>query len=271
MTQTINIGQLVANEAQIKLDFNSKKPFRYLVLENFLIPEVARKIYEEFPAIDQHWVDANGIRTRNKWTNPCIAGTVAEKFYQEVNSRPFLEWLGRVVEIEELLPDPNLFGAGYHQITDGGFLDVHVDFNKHESNDLDRRLNLLVYLNPGWQEPYGGALELWDMEKKEQVAKILPIFNRCVIFETNEISYHGHPEPLKTGSKTTRKSLSVYYYSQGRNDGVNAAKHSTLYVNTQGMRGALKIAFNTLSETARRIGKGGIREVLHNVILKLKK
>src|SRR5205823_3364605 len=112
-----------------------------------------------------------------------------------------------------LLQDQALNGAGYHQIEDGGYLGVHVDFNKLD--DLDRRLNLIVYMNPAWKEEYGGYLELWDMATKARIANIAPILNRCVLFETNEVSYHGHPVPLKTGGMT-RKSLSIYYYSDGR-------------------------------------------------------
>ena len=240
----INMERLMVQEKSLQNDFQAKSPFRWLIIEDFLLPDAAQQIYEEYPAVDQTWLDANGLHTKNKFANSCVAGTAAAHFYQEVNSPTFRDYVSRLTDIPDLLPDENLFGAGYHQILDGGFLDVHVDFNKLDGSGLDRRLNLLVYLNPDWQESFGGQLELWDMDKRMQLAKILPLFNRAVIFETNEISYHGHPVPLNTNGKRTRKSLSVYYYTQGRDDDYDAPAHNTLYVNTEGASGSVKVLRN---------------------------
>lgn len=256
MFQIIDFNGLKARAEALREDFHAKKPFRYLSLENLVFEDQARRVHEEFPRIDpERWVDSNGLHQKNKWTNPVVEGSVAERFFQEANAPEFLELIGHITGIPGLMGDERFFGAGYHQTRDQGYLDVHVDFNKLMGTDLDRRLNLLLYLNPDWREPYGGALELWDMERRVRLEKILPIFNRCVIFETNDISYHGHPEPVKTGNTTTRKSLSVYYYSQGRDDQASVEEHNTLYVNTQGARGTAKIAANALRESFRRLLK----------------
>jgi len=252
---TVNLEKLARDEARLVEEFNSKKPFRWLVMDEFLDPASARRIYDEFPTVDQTWIDSNGLHQKNKWTKPCVEGTEAAAFYTEVNGQAFRSFLGRLTGIPDILPDASLFGAGYHQILDGGFLDVHVDFNKHDESGLDRRLNLLVYLNPHWEGAYGGHLELWDMQDKVRLARIAPEFNRAVIFETNEISYHGHPQPLKTGGKTTRKSLSVYYYTQGRDDGYDAPAHNTVYINTEGSAGTVKLLANAVQETVRRLGR----------------
>ena len=76
-----------------------------------------------------------------------------------------------------LIPDPYLFGGGLHELKDGGFLNIHCDFNKHPKMNLDRRINILIYLNHDWKDQYGGALELWDTNMKNCVQKIKPIFN----------------------------------------------------------------------------------------------
>ena len=251
--EVINFDSLLERESELRTEFQQKKPFRWIVIEELLRPDAAWKIHAEFPPVDQSWVDSNGLHQKNKWTNPCVADTVAAKFFEEVNSEEFRAFLTRVTGIENVLRDPNLFGAGYHQVLDGGFLNVHVDFNKHDEAELDRRLNLLVYLNPEWQESYGGQLELWDMERSVRLEKVAPSFNRSVLFETNEVSYHGHPQPLNTEGKTTRKSLSVYYYTDGREDGYAAVPtHNTLYINTEGFKGTLKLMKNAVHETLRR-------------------
>jgi hypothetical protein len=116
-----------------------------------------------------------------------------------------------------------------HQTLRGGFLKIHIDYNRHESWNLDRRLNVLLYLNSGWDEKWGGALELWDADVKNCVQKIAPISNRLVIFGTTEYSWHGHPEPLACPAGVTRKSLALYYYSNGRPQEEIAMMHSTVF------------------------------------------
>tara|TARA_Y100000287_G_scaffold143386_1_gene118113 strand:- start:3 stop:521 length:519 start_codon:yes stop_codon:yes gene_type:complete len=119
--------------------------------------------------------------------------------------------------IEEILiPDPYFLGGGLHEIKKGGFLKIHSDFNFHPQMKLSRRLNLLLYLNKDWQEDYGGHIEFWDRSMKECGKKFLPIFNRMVIFSTTHSSFHGHPEPLNCPETRSRKSIALYYYSNGR-------------------------------------------------------
>jgi hypothetical protein len=70
-----------------------------------------------------------------------------------------------------------------------------------------------VYLNKNWQTEYGGNLELWSKDMKTCVKSVEPIFNRCVIFNTDEDSFHGHPDPLTTPEDRSRRSLALYYYT----------------------------------------------------------
>jgi hypothetical protein len=135
--------------------------------------------------------------------------------------------------ITGLIPDPSFNGGGCHQIQRGGKLGVHVDFNKLKTVNLDRRLNLLVYLNKNWKDEYGGHFELWDAEGKSSLKKVAPLFNRCVIFSTTETSYHGHPHPLTCPEGSTRKSVALYYYTNGRDDGQTAKPHSTVFAGTE--------------------------------------
>ena len=128
----------------------------------------------------------------------------------------FLNFLQNITSIKEkLIADKELNGGGMHEIKKGGLLKIHSDFNKHPNLKLDRRLNVLIYLNKNWKEEYGGHLEFWDKEMKCCKTKILPIFNRMVIFSTTDFSNHGHPDPLNCPDLMSRKSIATYYYSDG--------------------------------------------------------
>jgi Rps23 Pro-64 3,4-dihydroxylase Tpa1-like proline 4-hydroxylase len=131
--------------------------------------------------------------------------------------------------IEGLLPDPHMQGGGIHQIHRGGFLRVHADFNKHPKFGLDRRLNLLLYLNKDWQEEYGGEIELWSRDMARCERRILPTARRCLIFSTLSDSYHGHPHPLTCPEGMTRKSIAMYYYTNGRPAEEQRPQHGTLW------------------------------------------
>ena len=152
----------------------------------------------------------------------------------QFNAATMIEFLEALTGIEHLVPDPHYWGGGLHQIERGGFLKVHADFNHHPRLNLDRRLNLLLYLNRDWRDEYGGHLELWNREMTAVVHRIPPIFNRCVIFNTTSFAYHGHPEPLQCPEGMTRKSMALYYYS-----------------NAAGRRSPRR-ALDTLSAPARR-------------------
>ena len=50
------------------------------------------------------------------------------------------------------MPDPYFTGGGLNITERGGLLDVHVDGNYHDASGLNRRLNILIYFNPGWKK-----------------------------------------------------------------------------------------------------------------------
>jgi hypothetical protein len=87
---------------------------------------------------------------------------------------------------------------------------------KHPHNGLDRRINALIYLNKDWREEYGGHFELWDKNMEHCVERILPEFNTLALFNCTSYSYHGHPDPLTCPADRSRKSLALYFYSNGR-------------------------------------------------------
>jgi Rps23 Pro-64 3,4-dihydroxylase Tpa1-like proline 4-hydroxylase len=254
----ININSLQARKAQIKAEYQSKKPFRYVMFENFFSPDVAELIYENYPSInDGIWDGTTFIDQKNKFQkNKFEENSPIDKLFKELNSAPFLEWLQYISQIEtELLGDDELFGGGLHQSTKGAFLNVHVDYNIHPTTKFHRRLNVLIYMNKEWKDEYEGHLELWDFSdgKKNLLSKVAPLFNRCVIFETNEISFHGHPKPLNVPENINRKSIATYYYTKTRPSNEIALDHNTIYVNTEGFKGQAKRLFSGVKAFIERM------------------
>src|SRR6218665_1748323 len=243
--QLINIKSLKEKQAELKADYQSKKPFRYVMFENFFLPDKAEQIYQSYPAIENgQWDGTTYLDQKNKFQKTeFAANSIMDTVFKELNSPEFLSWLQDVTQVEdELLGDEELFGGGLHQSINGAFLNVHVDYNIHPKTKFHRRLNVLVYMNKDWQDEYEGHLELWDLSQGDSklLGKYAPVFNRCVIFETNEVSFHGHPKPLRTPKDINRKSIATYYYTKTRPEHEIASDHNTIYVNTEGVRGHIR-------------------------------
>jgi hypothetical protein len=229
----------------IKADFNDpKKPFRYVMFEGFFYPGKADIIHDSYPTIkDGKWDGTTYIDQKNKFAKTKFEkDSIFDEVFAEMNSEVFTKWLGQISGIEDILGDEELFGGGLHQSVKGAFLNVHVDYNIHPTTKYHRRINVLVYMNKDWKDEYEGHLELWDLSGEEMhlIGKFVPILNRCVIFETSEISFHGHPKPLNTPEGINRKSLATYYYTSSRPKNETAAEHNTIYVNTEGAVGSIK-------------------------------
>ena len=198
--------------------YKNANPFPSIYFNDFFNAEKLKEVLEEFPDLtkgaDLKFNDVNQVKLASK--GEYRFGENTKAFMHYLNSQPFLEFLSALTGIENLIPDPFFDGGGCHQIQRGGMLKIHADFNKHPKTKLDRRLNVLVYLNEDWHEEYGGHFELWDKEMKGCETRILPLFNRMAIFSTTSDSYHGNPNPLSCPQERTRKSLALYYYTNGR-------------------------------------------------------
>lgn len=165
-----------------------------------------------------------------------------------------------------MLPDPYFTRGGFHEISTGGLLGIHSDFRVNENLQLFRRVNMLIYLNKDWKEEYGGKLELWDQSMTAVVHSITPVFNRCVIFNTDAKSFHGHPEPLATPQGITRKSIALYYYTalEVKNEG-KSADH-TLYVARPNDSAQVKSEVKKMAVKRDKRAKKYSRESKTNVI-----
>jgi 2OG-Fe(II) oxygenase superfamily len=212
-------------------DYATAQPFPHVVVDDFMPEDVLDEVLSEFPSAGEGGWMRFESETERKLASQrdTPIGDATERLLTLFNSAAYIEFLEELTGIPGLVPDPHFEGGGLHQIVPGGHLKVHVDFNRHPRTGLERRLNALLYLNRDWKEEYGGALELWsrDMQRCEQ--KILPMFNRLVVFSTTEHSFHGHPEPLRCPEGQTRKSLALYYYSLPSGSQNGAATHNTVW------------------------------------------
>jgi len=213
--------------------YASADPFPHIMVDGLFDDADLDAVLREFPSPDaMQWTRFDNPLEKKLgyfYASSTISKTVRD-FLEAMNGFEMLLWLEALTGIEGLIPDPYFGGGGLHQIEPGGFLKVHADFNVHPKLKLDRRLNMLIYLNKEWQEEYGGHLELWDRDGKTCRKKILPTFNRTVVFSTTDTSFHGHPHPLTSPPGITRKSVSLYYYTAGRPADERSVAHDTLFI-----------------------------------------
>jgi hypothetical protein len=194
-------------------------PYKHLVIDNFLDSEMANLCLDFFPDLsDEGWEHANDadieIKYRTTWQSEFDIPEVIVDAVRILNSSYFLRAMGERFDIAKVMPDPYFTGGGLNATKPGGLLDVHVDGNYHDASGLNRRLNALIYLNPNWELDWGGELGIYNEVGNVCIKKISPIFNRLVIFDTHDKSFHGLPAPLKFPDGEVRRSILLYYYTK---------------------------------------------------------
>lgn len=232
-------GSVRARVDELRASFLAAVPFRFVQIDGFLTPEFVARLIAEFPAFERGNNIGDDGRPGAKSTNAHLRdfGAAYRALDESIQSRAFLDFIGRLTGIDDLLYDPFYLGGGTHENRDGQGLQTHIDFNYHPSERWHRRLNLIVYLNPQWQPEWGGNLQLFRDPYADvaPAASFVPLLNRCVIFETTEKSWHGFdtirlpPEH----AALSRKSLALYFYTRSRPAEEIAGKHSTHYVDAQ--------------------------------------
>jgi Rps23 Pro-64 3,4-dihydroxylase Tpa1-like proline 4-hydroxylase len=257
--------QLMAIAEQKAETYQNASPFPHIVLDNLFPEDILDQVLEEFPdPNDPNWhrfKNDKEIKLASKGDD--VLGPYTRAMIHNLNSGTFLKFLEKLTGIQGLLPDPHLAGGGMHRILPGGKLAIHADFNKHDDFNLDRRLNVLLYLNRDWEESFGGHFELWKEDMSEAEVKVLPLFNRMAIFTTTSTSWHGHPNPLTCPEGRSRRSLALYYYTVGRPEHEQREAHSTIFKSRPGEKLTPDVS------TSDRV-KSVIKEFIPPVLLRLK-
>lgn len=208
------------------------EPYPHIVLDNFLPDDVARLAFANFPvqplASDRVFeMGYAGLHKRQILPEECAAP--ARNLFYFFNSAPMLRFLESITAIQGLIPDPYFEGGGFHETATGGKLGIHADFRVNDQLHLHRRLNVIIYLNEQWDPAWGGSLELWDRDMKSAKKSVEPVFNRCVIFNTDADSFHGHPDPLTSPAGVLRRSIALYYYTASKSIYQEVPTNSTIY------------------------------------------
>jgi hypothetical protein len=227
---------LTAGVDALATRFSTAVPFRHIVIDDFLEASFADRLLAEFPGFDQaRAINENGA-VGNKAVHEDLRklGPAYSTFDDLVQSAGFLALVSAITGIPRLRHDPLHVGGGTHENRDRQGLDAHIDFNRHPVTHDHRRLNLIIYLNHDWPDAWGGVLELHRDPRAadDEIVRISPRFNRAVIFETTEHSWHGFsticlPEDSRHRS---RRSIALYFYSSERPSRELATTHSTIYV-----------------------------------------
>jgi Rps23 Pro-64 3,4-dihydroxylase Tpa1-like proline 4-hydroxylase len=209
------------------------EPVPNICIDNFLEESFAERVLGSFPSFDESLKVGKQFKAVNEMNKVQVTDsqTFAEPVAQlnrALASPEFLDLLSYAFDIPDLLADDELVGGGIHQTGPRGHLDVHVDFNYIPERQLHRRLNILIYFNKDWQDAWGGRIELWDKDVKVCRHSFSPIFNRCVIFETNEISFHG-VTAVHCPPGVSRKSFAAYFYTTQAPAHWTGEAHSTIF------------------------------------------
>ena len=171
-------------------EYINSSPFPHIVIDNFFNETILNDILSEFPKnLDNIGYQYKTKVEQKKFTlnDSKLLSENTSNFINFLNSQIFLDFLQTLTGInEKLQSDPYLQGGGLHELRNDGYLNVHADFNIHPTLKLDRRLNILIYLNKNWEDEFGGNLQLWNEDMTKCEKKIIPIFNRMVIFSTTD-------------------------------------------------------------------------------------
>ncbi|HSM67947.1 MAG TPA: 2OG-Fe(II) oxygenase [Ilumatobacteraceae bacterium] len=216
----VNLAAMEARVDELASSYRSAAPFPHVVIDDVLPPEVLERVYAELAEMNSGDWNSYVHFNERKFSNTDVEswGSTLRAVAAVFASDRFREFLEQVSGFDGLHADVSLDGGGVHRCYRGGFLNIHADFTAHHSvANWRRRVNLLLYLNPSWDPSWGGDLELWDRDMQRCVTTVAPIGNRILVFSTDEHSYHGHPDPLRTPEAVARQSLALYYFTEEAN------------------------------------------------------
>ena len=227
--------ECAAAGASLAETYQNAQPFPHIAMDDFLPPDFLAGLLDEFPENGgKTYFDRSQERLKFQVPPKDIPGRRLRNLVIELNSPAILKFLEAMTGIKGLISDPYYIGGGLHETKAGGHLGIHADFNIHKGMNVERRLNLLVYLNDDWHPEYGGDLELWDQKMEKCWHRIAPVIGRAVVFTTSLDSYHGQPDALACPPDRSRRSIATYYYTAGETHVSTLPERSTVFKSRRG-------------------------------------
>ena len=206
------------NWMQVKEQFKNSTPFNHVIIDNFFQPHIAEQLATEFPSYTNPGLGVydNAIENKkvlNKWDK---FPKLTYQAFTYLAREEFVNNMRELIGEQNLWMDVGLNGGGWHMHGRGGKNNVHLDYNIHPKLREQRKLNIIIYLTPNWQPEWEGGLELWTHDPinyapKDLVKTVENKFNRAVIFDTTQNSWHGLPKEIKCPEGVVRQSLAAYY------------------------------------------------------------
>jgi Rps23 Pro-64 3,4-dihydroxylase Tpa1-like proline 4-hydroxylase len=237
-----NIIDVVDN---LNVTFKQAYPFPHIIIDNFFDEDILNRSLQEIVQYNDWASDpynqAAGNQVNKFYTPYSGSDEELTRMGKEIphtkyvldylQSSECISFMEKLSGIKNLLGDEKLMACSVHKVIRGGKLLVHADHNTHYVTGLHRRLNILLYLNKNWQDEWNGHLELWNKDLTTQTHKIVPIFNRVVIFEVTDDAFHGHPIPIETPDGVFRLSFAGYYCTIERPEYEMTPRHDVLWKN----------------------------------------
>lgn len=198
-------------------DFKGAAPFDHCVIDDFLSVDVANQLESEFLDFnDSRWFCyKNAIENKKALNDWNAFPALTYRVFRELVSEDFVSILSEAIGVP-LYQDPGLHGGGWHMHGPGGNLNPHYDYSIHPKVGLQRKVNIIIYTSSKLDDEHGGHLGLWAHDASrnapgELVKVVQPKFNRAVIFDTTQNSWHGMCSPLVQPEGIYRKSMAIYY------------------------------------------------------------
>ncbi len=236
--------------ASLHDQYVNAQPYPHIVIDRLIDTRILHRVNAEFPGNKEGRFADSFSQLKTGYTHDAIRSAYIHSLFAALNSPPFLVFLEQLTGIKGLIPDPHFNGGGLHETRRGGHLSIHADFNIHPRLKVRRRLNLILFLNEGWDDAWGGKLELWDRKMQGCQASVSPQIGRAVIFNTDSQNYHGHPDPLDCPPEVTRRSIALYYYTTS---GRMVMPHTTLFRHRPGSNDARDSRLTRAMDSIKRL------------------
>lgn len=214
---------MVQNGDEMEISEICHEPFDHVVIDNFISDIEAEQLSKEFPNYNSQIWSTYGYtydspiekkRTIRDWK---AFPPNTYQFFLKLCSKKMSNFIESLFNCKnEIFPDYGLHGAGWHTHKSGDHLNIHLDYSIHPFANLQRKYNLILYLTPNWNNSWGGSLEFWSHDFKnnkpnEKIKTINNIYKRAVIFDTTQNSWHGISEPINCPENIFRKSIAMYF------------------------------------------------------------
>ena len=259
---SIIFNNLLKNKVSLKEQFiETSEKIGFFYLDDLLPEDLAFNIYNCFPDV-KDTVQRKSLR-EYKYTAYQMDkyNSLLEEVIYAFQDNRIVKLVSEICNIKNITADENLYAGGISLMTQGNFLNPHLDNSHDKDRDRWRVLNLLYYVSPNWQLGFGGNLEVWPNGLKEKQTTIESKFNRLVVMATNQKSWHSVSKVIEDN---VRCCVSNYYFSEKP-----LLPSDTFHITTFRVRPKEKIKDfvfqldNKIRATLRLVFKKGVRENPH--------